>query len=212
MSDNVVLKLDCKNSDHIEAVIRLHKELLPESHVSRLGTFFMNNFYYKNLINENLIDAYIYKHDNKFVGFIVCTVQPFSLMKLGLKNSPFKLVFVMTVSLILNPLRLCTILKMLKSLIPADVISDIGTDSGQFMSFGVLQDYRKLQNDEGKPISQVLMDKVFEHFKEKNKGSFFLLVLKTNTRAIEFYKKYNITVLDKCAGNSLIIKFRTDNV
>jgi ribosomal protein S18 acetylase RimI-like enzyme len=212
MSYHVVLKLDYNNSDHIDAITKLHNELLPESYVSRLGIFFMKKFYYYNLIRDNLIDGYLYKYDNKYVGFIVCTVHPFNLIKLGLKRSPCKLMSVIALSIIFNPLRLFTILKMLKTSIPGDLISEIGTDSGQFMSFGVLQDYRKLRNDKGKPIPQVLMDKVFEYFNEKNKGTFFLLVLKTNTKAIEFYKKYNIIIPDKYKGESMIIKFRTDNV
>lgn len=211
MENHAVIKLNCNNLNHINNVIRLHNELLPESYVSRLGDFFMRNFYYKDLIKEKLIDAYLYEFNNILAGFIVCTVHPFDLIRLGLRKSPFKLLYVLTISFILNPMRLFTILNLLKDKLSDHVISEIGTDSGQFMSFGVLEEFRGMKNETGRTPSQELMDKVFEYFREKGKSSFFLLVLKTNLKAINFYKKYNPQVSDESAGESIIIKFRTDN-
>ena len=76
------------------------------------------------------------------------------------------------------------------------------------MSFGVLEEYRKIKDENtGLTIPNSMMEKVFDHFKEKGKDSFFLLVLKNNERAINFYHKYNATTISENVDDSIIMKF-----
>jgi ribosomal protein S18 acetylase RimI-like enzyme len=63
------------------------------------------------------------------------------------------------------------------------------------MSFGVLEEYRKIKDEKsGMNIPDHLMRKVFDHFAERNKQGFFLMVLKTNTNRHQILSK-NITEL-----------------
>lgn len=206
-----IIKLDCDNEDHINAISFLHKELLPESKVSELGAFFLKKFYYNTLVKDKLIDCYLYKFNDKFVGFISCTDMPFDFMRIGVKKNLCRLIFVTAVTLIQNPFRIKTLFKIISEKISGQVKNKLH-DNGQFMSFGVLEEYRMIKDGETNlTIPHVMMRKVFEHFREKNINSFFLLVLTSNERAIRFYNKYNCLVLDKHFGESSIIKFETDN-
>ena len=94
----MLVKANGKNREYIEALTKLHSDLLPESAVSKLGSFFMRKFYYSTLVKKGLIDAYLYDCDGKYAGFISCTAYPFNFMKKGVLSSPFKLVYVLKCS------------------------------------------------------------------------------------------------------------------
>jgi ribosomal protein S18 acetylase RimI-like enzyme len=137
--------------------------------------------------------------------------MPFDFMRIGVKKNLCRLLFVTAVTLIQNPFRIKTLFNIISEKIPGQVKNKL-RDNGQFMSFGVLKEYRMIKDGETNlTIPHAMMRKVFEHFKEKNKNSFFLLVLESNERAIRFYHKYNCLVLDEHFGESKIIKFETDN-
>jgi len=208
MTQGQLIKLDYRNSEQIKAISSLQSFLLPESSVSRLGRFFMEKYYYKILAKKELIDAYLYKNGDKFVGFIVCTDQPFDFMKKGVKGSLFYLSCILFLSCIAKPSRIKIILDTHKGNFSDNFKKDLGKNTGQFMSFGVLEDYRKLKDENsGMNIPDLLMRKVFDHFKERQKVAFFLLVLKSNLRAINFYNKYNATTLAEKVEESIIMKF-----
>ncbi len=207
----MILKTDGKNSEQIDALVKLHTALLPESAVSKLGSFFMRKFYYSVLVEKGLIDPYLYDFEGKYAGFISCTDHPFYFMKKGMMSSPFRLFFVLLISILTSPGRIYTLLKMLSDDFPAEAKMELKF-SGQFMSFGVLEEYRKhTAENSSKTIPKSLMDEVFKHFKSKGINSFFLLVLESNERAIRLYKKYNCEILGQKAGKSLIIKFNTND-
>lgn len=91
----------------------------------------------------------------------------------------------------------------------SDDVKKFLENSGQFISFGVLEKYHKVTDEtSGLTISNLLMKKVFEHFTERKKGSFFLLGLKSNVRAIKYYEKYKGFTLPDDIGESVIVKFR----
>lgn len=205
----MIVKADGTNKEDIEALSGLHSYLLPESAVLKLGPYFIARFYYSVLVKKGLIDAYLYKHSDKYSGFIACTDYPFDLMKLGSKGSFYRLLRVLFISILSNPMRLFVLFKIVKDKFPSEARSKL-ENAGQFMSFGVLEEYRKNTDENtGKTVTQSLMDQVFEHFRERGKKSFFLLVLESNERAINFYKKYNCEILNEKAGNSLIVRFET---
>lgn len=207
----MIVKTDGKNSEHIDALTKLHSAVLPESAVSKLGSFFMRNFYYSTLVEKGFINAYLYDCNGKYTGFISCTAYPFDFMKKGILTSPFKLVYLLMISILASPFRLFTLLNMLYDNFPVEAKKEL-QNCGQFMSFGVLKEYRKHPaEDSNKTIPQLLMDQVFVHFRTGGFDSFFLLVLESNERAIKFYKKYNCEILNQKAGNSLIMKFVTNN-
>lgn len=212
MNNPNIIKLNGNISEHIKAVSSLHKILLPESKVSQLGQFFLKHFYYKKLINKNLIDAYLYKIDDKFVGFIVCTDFPYTFMKKGIEKNIFYLSFVLLIAILLNPLRIKILMQMIKGTFPDKIKNILGENIGQFMSFGVLEEYRRTIDKETElSIPKVMMKKVFEHFAEKNKENFFLMVLKSNINAIKFYEKHDGVLLDECIDESNLVIFKVNS-
>lgn len=208
MISNNLIKLNPDNKEHVEAVSKLHISLLPESIVSKLGFFFLSNFYYKALTKNNLIDVFLYKYNNNYVGFISCTDYPFTFMKIGIKLHFLRLSIVLLISILLKPNRILFLLRMRDDLNLNFIQKKYGENIGQFMSFGVLEKFRKHIDENTKlTIANVLMRKVFSHFRYKNKHLFFLLVLKTNNNAITFYKKYNGVFLFDNKSKSAIVKF-----
>ena len=208
MNNTNIIKLDPFYEEHINAASNLHSILLPESIVSRLGHIFLSKFYYKILTKNNLIDVYLYKINNKYVGFIVCTDYPFTFMKNGMKRNIILLSIILMISILLKPSRFRLLLKM-KGDVNLDILKKEHIESvGQFMSFGVLEEYRKYIDDfSNHTIANVLMRNVFSHFSERKKNMFFLLVLKTNKNAIAFYKKYNGIFLLDSGSKSDIVTF-----
>lgn len=208
MNNSQIIKIEATNKHLTEIISKLHSRLLPESSLSRLGQFFLKNYYYKVLVKNGLIDAYLYKTRNCYVGFVVCTDFPFNFMKKGMQRNLLYLFLIIFISLCQNPFRVKILIDILGDKFPALLKNKIGVESGQFLSFGVLEEYRVVvDNESGQTIPHTLMKKVFEHFKERKKKYFFLLVLKSNINAIKFYKKYKGTTMDDCLGNSHIMKF-----
>lgn len=208
MNNPNVIKLDPSNKEHINAASKLHRVLLPESIVSGLGPIFLSSFYYKILTKKKLMDVYLYKVNSNYVGFIACTDYPFSFMKNGIKGNFIRLSIILMISTLLKPSRLGLLLKM-KDDVNLDGLKQKNAESvGQFMSFGVLEKYRKHIDDfTNLTIPNVLMKAVFSHFTNRKKSMFFLLVLKTNENAIAFYKKYNGIFLLNTESKSNIVKF-----
>ena len=105
-----LIYLDWKNKEHVNAVCKLHSELLPESILSKMGNLFLSKFYYSKLIKEKLIEVYLYQLNGEFVGFISCTNEPYTFMKSGQKKYLFLILSLMGISVLLKPSRLSLIL------------------------------------------------------------------------------------------------------
>lgn len=187
-----VVQLDSEDKVQVETVARLHMTLLPESLLSELGFSFLSKFYYKLLPQSGLIDVFLYKNGTSYVGFIACTAEPLSFMNKGMKRNPFSLGMVLLTSFIAKPKRIAALLGMGGGIDLRQTDKEYGPGVGQFMSFGVLPEMRRVVDDEtGLSISNVLMKQVFHYFKLIGKNRFFLLVLKSNQTAIKFYERYN---------------------
>ena len=95
MSDNrlIITYLDHNNIEHRKAVANLHTKLLPDSYLSMLGCEFLADYYYKLLIQSDIINCLICLSNNKYVGFVVYTKFPFSFMLIGLKKYFSKFLF-----------------------------------------------------------------------------------------------------------------------
>lgn len=204
-----IIYLKWDNKEHIKAVSNLHITLLPESILSKLGYLFLSKFYYTKLTKSNLIDVYLYRQNGEYVGFISCTNEPFTFMREGRKKHFITLVALLGVSLISKPNRFLFLLKIKNDPSTDNLQKKFKNNIGQFLSFGVLENYRKnIDPTEGISIPNVLMKLVSGHFKTNNKKCFFLMVLKTNTSAIKLYEKHSGTIINSDINNeSIIVKF-----
>jgi ribosomal protein S18 acetylase RimI-like enzyme len=211
-SDNkniVYVKHD--NKEHVNAISTLHMKLLPESILTKLGFPFLSQFYYSKLIESNLIDAYLYKFNDKYVGFISCTNDPFNFMKKGRNKFPLKLIRLFLNSFLRQPSNLLLFLNSKNDNVPlTDLQTEYGNSIGQFLSFGVLKEYRNLLDPEKNiRIANSLMDAVSDHFRFNLKKFYFLLVLKSNTNAIKLYERHSGVIISNSNKNykSVIVKF-----
>ena len=208
MLNNNIVKLNYKDKIQIDAISKLHQTLLPESIISQFGDYFMRNFYYKKLSQHNLIDSYLYKNNDKYVGFIVCTSKPFSFITEGMKKNFLYLSWILLISILTKPSRIFLLFKMNETVDLSDLKNEFGNKIGQFMSLGVLEDYRKfIDKKENITVPNVLMNKVFEHFRNENRHTFFLLVLKTNIVATKFYDKYSGIKYQNDYSESIMVRF-----
>lgn len=204
-----IIYLNWNDKEHIKAVSNLHIKLLPESILSKLGYLFLSKFYYAKLTKHNLIDVYLYKQKEEYAGFISCTNKPFTFMGEGKKKNFLFIIALLGLLIVLSPNKLKCLLKMKNDFSLDNLQKKFGDDIGQFLSFGVLEDYRKsIDPTEEITVPNVLMKLVSSHFKINNKKCFFLMVLKTNVTAIKFYEKHCGTIITSDNKNeSVTVKF-----
>jgi ribosomal protein S18 acetylase RimI-like enzyme len=208
-----IVYLDWNNKEHIEAVSNLHIKLLPESILSKLGFDFLFKFYYSKLCKERLIEIYLYQKEKDFVGFIACTNNPFSFTKEGAKKYRLLIYGLLFKSILIKPFRFFDLIKQTNDLSLIEYKANKNSEQiGQFLSFGVLEEFRKNIDDiEHCSVPNVLMKKVFSHFREY-KMNFFLQVLKSNIPAIKFYEKYNGKIVNTDSiSESFIVEFELNN-
>jgi ribosomal protein S18 acetylase RimI-like enzyme len=87
---------------------------------------------------------------------------------------------------------------------------EYGNKMGEFLSFGVLEDYRKIIDPvENDRIPNVLMKLVFTHFKTNNIKYSVLRILATNERAIRFYQKHSGYIIPSDNSNQVVILIET---
>jgi hypothetical protein len=211
-----IVYLDWEDKKQVEAVSRLHIKLLPESILSELGFLFLSKFYYSKLPKDKLIDVYLYKENEEYVGFISCTDVPFSFMKDGMKKHFLSIVTLLGVSILLKPKRLFNLmgfmLKMKKDTLMVKMQSKYGAKMGEFLSFGVVESARKsIDPVENITVSNVLMKLVSKHFRANNIEFALLRILKMNTRAITFYQKHSGIILTSEDPNQVVIIIETKN-
>ena len=209
-----VIHLSWDNKEQIKAVSHLQMKLLPESILSQLGYLFLSKFYYSKLPKHKLIDVYLYKEKEDYVGFISCTNKPFTFMKEGLKNNFFLIISILIISIILKPSRLLILFKFIfetrKDKLMINYQNKYGNKMGEFLSFGVLKDYRRIIDDTEKvSIPNVLMVLVSTHFRANNIKYALLRILDTNLVAIKFYKKHSGVVFPSEKPNQVVIIIET---
>lgn len=213
-NNQYIVYLNWKNKNHVEAVSNLHMKLLPESILSKLGYLFLSKFYYKKLVKYNLIDVYLYMQKEEYVGFISCTNKPFTFMGEGMKKNLISIIGILGLSLILNPYRLVILLgflfKVKKDMLMENLKKEYGNRMGEFLSFGVLENYRKIIDPlENISIPNVLMKLVSTHFKSNNIEVSLLRILASNERAIRFYQKHSGYIIPSYNPNQVVILIQT---
>jgi len=192
---------DYTNKEHVKVICDLHKELLPESLLPKMGKFFMSKFYYAVMTKEGWLDGYLYKHNGKYIAFFTGTDVPFTFLQEARKKYFWRISFVTIVALLTKPSRIKYLTQ--KSRITSDTDSKVSGDLnalkdkyqskiGEFVSFGVVKDYRRFEDEATKlKVPHLIMNQVFGHFREHNKICFIGVVMKSNINAIKFYEKYN---------------------
>lgn len=195
-----IVYLDWQNKDQIKAVSNLHIKLFPESILAKLGFLFLTKFYYLKLIKDKSIEVYLYIQNDEYVGFMACTNEPFTFIKNGVKRYFFLISIIVGLSIILKPKRLPALLNFIFQLkrdtLLGELYSEYGISMGQFLSFGVVEEFRKIIDPiEKLLIPDVLMNHASRHFITNNKKYAFGQIVRTNLKVIFFYLKHSGTIV-----------------
>jgi len=186
---NGIFALNPINVDEVCAISLLHMELLPKSFVCQFGWNFMTNIYYKNLVSDGLLDAFLYFHNNKAVGFISFTRFPDSFMSKGLKHYFIKILIYICVELITKP-------KFLISLIGAIQISrqrmvNNKESYAELLSIGVKKEYRKkITINTRLNVAINLIKSMAIHLMQFKIKKIIVITDKNNVAGILFYKQF----------------------
>ncbi len=195
-SDAQLVLLDYQNEEHVDAAAELHKGLLGDSPIPQLGNEFMTKFYYTKLIKDDLIRCVLCKHRNQYVGFLAYTKHPCNFMLEGKKRYFLYLSFLIFKSLISNPLRLRTLLKVIQ-LSKKRRFKDNKDKIGEILSLGVLTPYLKL-GETGLRVSKLLFEHVATYFKQEGYVKIQAEVKKDNIPALFFYHSLGARIEEDC--------------
>lgn len=92
----------------------LHARLLPISAISELGEFFMKDFYYKILPEEDLLFGYVAYVDGAPAGFLAASDDPHGFLGIALRRRPFRLAWSAALSVAQDPARMRGVWKALQ--------------------------------------------------------------------------------------------------
>ncbi len=194
---NEIIPLDPSNQEHIKAASELHALLLPESPIPQLGEVFMRKFYYPLLIKDDLMKCDLYKYEGEYIAFSVYTKQPFTFMSTAQKRHFFKLAIILFLSILRKPSRIGVILKA-SSVNSSRKNQDECDNTGEVLSFGVLEKYKSLKDTAtGLRISNLLFENSLKYF--KNEGFSFVRgeIQKKNLLSLLFWQSYKAVLSEK---------------
>tara|TARA_Y100000294_G_C8567705_1_gene341537 strand:+ start:4036 stop:4671 length:636 start_codon:yes stop_codon:yes gene_type:complete len=200
----MIISLNPDSREHVEAAVKLHKELLHDSPIVLLGDFFMKKFYYTSLVKDELFLCDLFYFNGKYVGFISYTKDPLHFMQKGLKKNFIRLFFVLLISIIRKPAIVKTILKTVQEMSQRES-STYRQDQisfGEVLSIGVAKDNLPVVDKKsGKRIPNLLFDRAIEYFRKQTIKRYRLSVTKDNKAALLFYLSYGGKIIDnQCAG------------
>jgi ribosomal protein S18 acetylase RimI-like enzyme len=180
--------LDPHNREHVLAVAELHETLLGHSPIPRLGRLFMTRFFYSTLVEEGLVQGFLYRLDGRYVGFLTFTEQPFTFMAQARRAHFLRLAVILGLGVLARPARIRILLDTLSQRRePAEEAAGIG----EFLSFGVLEQFAgRRDSGQGLRLSNVLFDAGIEHFRVRSFRRIEWSVDGSNLRAILFYRTY----------------------
>lgn len=196
MESNKVISLDYKNQEQVQAVAKLHQELLSDSPIPQLGYQFMTKFYYTKLVEAGLINCDLYKHEGKYIAFSVYTKYPFTFMEEGKSRYFLYLTFLLCKILLFRPYRIKTIFKVLRiNRKRQDRNNEDKT--GEMLSFGVLESYKYLRDEAtGLRISNLLFERAIDYFKKEGLLRMQGEIKRKNKPSLLFWYSYGGIIKD----------------
>ena len=167
----------------------------------------MNNFFYKDLIRQNLINCLVYIEKETVVGFVVTTKYPQNFMSKGIIRSPIKLASTLIISILKKPVRLLIVLKIIllalargSSNIPGETTEIIDRRKKEFRNHVISNSSLK--------ISSIIFLEILNSLKSRNEKFLQVITEKNNKRAIKFYKKMGMVLTESELSSHKDILFR----
>ena len=95
--------LDPNNAADVDSVSALYEEHLATSPVVKLGPRFLREFFYSQLVKDDLLGCLICRVDGKVVAFLSWTTRPSDFVSVGIKRHVVKLSWIMLRTVITRP-------------------------------------------------------------------------------------------------------------
>lgn len=208
-----VIEFDYKDKKQLKALIEIHKAVLPESFVVKMGWHFMSKFYYSVLVRMGFLKCFLADYNNNYVGIIVTNKKPFSLIKSAIPTNLGQFILAMTLSIVSNPLRLGVLLELLRYK-PDPLLREFEETGKAFeiLTIGVKESHRKLVVDNLK-IAHHLLKQVVADYEKQNFERITGQIIKSNQAALGFYRKYNAEYIQSTVrSHGVIMDLKLKNV
>ena len=185
------------NINQIDALTKLHLDLLPASKPSKLGKIFLEKFYLSTLIKHGCINGYSFRIKDKYVGFTLFTKYPNSFIYKAFSLEPFKYILIGLYLVFTKPIIMYdTYIKGTKKIRRNKTQLNANIKTGQWLTFAVKEEYLKHISKEGIRVSQYLVNEMINWFSNNNFSNIIAAVRKNNLPAIFFYKSMGFNVED----------------
>jgi hypothetical protein len=170
--------LDPRNTADVDAVASLHAKYLSHSLIVRLGGRFLRNFYYRTLVEDDLIRCTICRVDNRIVGFISYTKYPNDFIARGVRRHFVWLAWVMLSSVVQRPQLLRDIWEAFVTMrTPREEISPEQGGVGEGISVATAEGYRDYVIPEtGKRMPVQLFECMIQYFTDAGFDRLFVYV------------------------------------
>lgn len=209
-----IKRLDPSCPEQIEQIALLHRLLLPESQVARLGPLFMRSFYYRELAAEGLINADLDYVEGRPAGFIVYTGLASTFMMSGFRRHWLQLCSVLTASVLRDPSLIAHIYGVATAMLRRRQHSSDRSEH-EILSFGVLPEYRNAEfiRRTGRRISLELFQRAREYFEREKVKYIRMLVRQDNREALFFYHALGCEFhrLEETGGRIIEVTYRLPN-
>jgi ribosomal protein S18 acetylase RimI-like enzyme len=199
-----LVRLDPHDRAQLEAFADLHEATLPESVPVKFGRRFMTRFYFPKLVADGLAAGDLYRFEGKWAGYNLYTKFPHTMLRDAIRRHFFFLCAFMPTVFLANPRALLAIPKMLQN---QGGFPELPR-TGYFLTFGVHPDFRGRRVD-GKRISTLLMERMFDYFREAGFDAVEATVVRSNERAVAFYRSCGFLVEDRgfASGAQLQVRY-----
>ena len=158
---------DRQNPPPARVVADLHGRLLPTSPAARLGSRFLEQFYYRTLVEEGALHGTVAWVDAAPAGFIAAADDSAGFMRLVLKRRFLRVGKAGVAALLRKPSRVTVVLPILR-LMTAQKPGPSGEAEGEILSMGVEEEFRRPRfiSTRGHRISFDLLDHELERMRQ----------------------------------------------
>ena len=161
------VRFDPRDFQQMEVIVSIHKAVLPESFVVRMGNYFMKRFYYTVLPKMGFLNCLLLQYKGTYAGIIVTNIKPFSLIRSSIPSNFFTFCWVMCVSLLQLAQRFAVLFEVLKYK-PDPILRSFEQTGTAFeiLTIGVLSSFRQVlpraKTMDFHELSLVLLHSVFD--------------------------------------------------
>jgi hypothetical protein len=214
MKEFSIVDFDPNDEKQMDVISLIHTSVLPNSFVVQMGKTFMKKFYYRVLPKLGYLKCFLAKYENEYVGIIVATNKPFSLIRSAIRHHFILIPFVIFTSIVNDIRRVKVLLEILKY--KPDPFMKKLEDSGngfELLTIGVLEKYRNLILKNEMKISHLLLRHAVADYKNNNYRKLSGQILKSNKGALSFYSKYNAKFIQSMVReDTVLLDFNVDDI